>query len=177
MHSSRRTPAKGNRMRTLVQSFDRVDKTLTHWMAAHGIFLLRVSLGIVFLWFGALKFFPELSPAEELAQRTIQVVTFGAAPRDVALIVLALWECAIGIGLLFGIFLRATLVLLWLQMPGTLLPLFIFPHDAFIRIPYAPSLEGQYIIKNLVLLSASIVIGATVRGGRVVAEPEETGNP
>jgi hypothetical protein len=55
---------------------------------------------------------------------------------------------------------------------GTLTPLFFFPADTFTRFPYAPTLEGQYIIKNLVLVSAGLVLGATVRGGAVVADPE-----
>ena len=65
---------------------------------------------------------------------------------------------------------RATLFLLAVQMAGTLMPLLLFPHEVFTRIPYAPTLEGQYIIKNAVLISAAIVLGATVRGGRLVAE-------
>jgi hypothetical protein len=67
---------------------------------------------------------------------------------------------------------RVTLLLLFLQMLGTLTPVFLFPNEVFVRIPYAPTLEGQYIIKNAVLISAGIVLGATVRGGRLVADPE-----
>ncbi len=152
---------------------DRVDQAVTATMARLGIPLLRVSLGIVFLWFGALKFFPGLSPAEDLATDTITVLTLGAVPPDVALLVLAVWECAIGIGLLAGRFLRLTLLLLFLQLPGTFLPLVFFPAETFLRLPYAPTLEGQYIIKNLVLVAAGIVIGATVRGGAV--RPERSG--
>lgn len=66
---------------------------------------------------------------------------------------------------------RATLLLLWLQMLGTITPIFFFPQEVFTHIPYAATLEGQYIIKNIVLISAGIVIGATVRGGRLVADP------
>ena len=86
--------------------------------------------------------------------------------------VLATWESLIGLGLLFGVFLRAVLLLLGLQMIGTLTPLVLFPAEVFTRIPYAPTLEGQYIIKNAVLISAAIVLGATVRGGGLVAQPE-----
>ena len=63
---------------------------------------------------------------------------------------------------------RATLLLLAVQMIGTLTPLVLFPGEVFTRIPYAPTLEGQYIIKNAVMISAAIVLGATVRGGGVV---------
>ena len=140
-------------------------------MARYGLTLLRLSLGVVFFWFGALKFFPGLSPAQELAARTIRVLTFGLAPPSLSIPVLAAWECLIGLGLITGVFMRATLLLLFLQMFGTLLPLFFFPSEVFTRIPYAPNLEGQYIIKNFVLISAALVIGATVRGGAVVADP------
>jgi hypothetical protein len=84
---------------------------------------------------------------------------------------LATWETLIGLGLLSGMFLRATLLLLFLQMPGTMLPLFFFPRETFTIVPFAPTLEGQYIIKNLVLVCAAIVVGATVRGGRLSAKP------
>lgn len=149
-----------------------IDRKITRWMARYGILLLRLSVGIVFLWFGALKFFPELSPAEDLATRTINQLTFGLISEDVALVILAIWECLIGIGLIFGVFLRATLLLLFLQMLGTITPIFFFPDEVFTRFPYALTLEGQYIVKNMVLISAGIVIGSTVRGGGVVAEPE-----
>jgi hypothetical protein len=90
-----------------------------------------------------------------------------------ALLILAAWECLIGLCLLTGFALRATLFLLWVQMLGTITPIFFFPHEVFAVIPFAPTLEGQYIIKNIVLVTAGLVIGATVRGGRVVAEPEK----
>lgn len=147
------------------------DIAVTRWLADHGIAILRVSLGIIFLWFGALKFFPGLSSAEGLATRTIEVLSFGLVPPHISIIVLAVWECLIGMGLIFGIFLRATLLLLMLQMLGTVTPIFLFPSDVFTRVPYAPTLEGQYIIKNIVLVSAALVIGATVRGGTIVADP------
>lgn len=140
-------------------------------MAEYGILLLRISLGMIFLWFGVLKFFPGLSPAESLASRTIEILSAGKITAGVSLPVLAIWESLIGIGLITGKFLRATLLLLYLQMLGTLMPVFLFPNETFTAIPYAPSLEGQYIIKNLVLISAGIVIGATVRGGKVISEP------
>lgn len=153
--------------------FDRLDVHITQWMARHGLPLLRISVGIVFLWFGVLKFFPGLSPAQDLALRTMDVLTFGLIPSRVALILLASWECLIGIGLLSGICMRATLLLLFLQMLGTMTPIVLFPGEVFTRVPYAPTLEGQYILKNLVLVSAGLVLGATVRGGRIGGSPEE----
>jgi len=157
-------------MRGLPSVFERVDRALTGWMARNGILLLRVSLGVVFFWFGVLKFFPGLSPAEGLAAKTIQALTFGLLSPESAIMVLAIWEVLVGLGLTLGVFLRGTLFLLWLQMLGTITPLFLFPAEAFSRFPFAPSLEGQYIIKNIVLISAGIVIGATVRGGGLTPE-------
>ena len=157
------------------RALEALDVRITTAMARWGLPLLRVSLGIVFFWFGVLKFFPDLSPAQGLATRTISVLTLGLVPPEVSLPVLAAWECVIGLGLLVGIRLREVLLLLFVQMAGTLTPVFLFPEEVFTRIPYAPTLEGQYIIKNVVLIAAGIVVGATVRGGRVVAEPEANG--
>ena len=152
--------------------FNRVDEIITRWMARYGVLLLRLSLGIVFLWFGALKFFPGLSPAQELAGRTINQLSFGLLSAQSANLILAIWECLIGLGLITGFMMRVTLLLLFAQMIGTLTPIFLFPGEVFTRVPYAPTLEGQYIIKNLVLISAGIMIGATVRGGTVIADPD-----
>jgi uncharacterized membrane protein YkgB len=106
----------------------------------------------------------------------MSALSFGALAPATAVFVLAVWECLIGIGLLSGRFLRATLLLLWVQMLGTITPLFLFPELCFTVVPIAPTLEGQYIIKNLVLITAAIVIGATVRGGRLIAQPS-SGHP
>jgi uncharacterized membrane protein YkgB len=156
---------------TTMTRLDRVDRRITEWMAAHGVTLLRIALGVVFLWFGALKLVPGLSPAETLAGRTIEALTFGAVPASVAVPVLALWEVAIGVGLLVGRWMRLTLALLFVQMLGTITPLFLFPAETWVVFPIVPTLEGQYIIKNIVLVSAAIVLGATVRGGELVPEP------
>ncbi len=141
-------------------------------MADKGILFLRLSVGIVFLWFGFLKFFPDLSPASDLATRTISLLSFGFVGPELSMPILAVWETLIGIGLIFRLFLRETLLLLFLQMIGTITPIFIFPSETFTHYSYVPTLEGQYIIKNLVVISAGIVIGATVRGGSLVAEPQ-----
>jgi len=138
-------------------------------MARYGVVTLRVTLGIVFFWFGVLKFFPGLSPAQTLAVETIDALAFGLLPASISLVLLALLECTIGLGLISGKFIRLTLLLLAFQMVGAATPLFLFPGEVFTQFPYAPALEGQYIIKNLVLVSAGIVIGATVRGGGLTA--------
>jgi hypothetical protein len=56
---------------------------------------------------------------------------------------------------------------------GTFLPLFFFPHETFTSSIFIPTLLGQYIIKNIVLMSGGIVIGATVKGGRLTSKPEQ----
>lgn len=155
---------------------ERLDAGITTTLARAGVPVLRVGLGLVFLWFGILKFLPGLSPAEDLATRTIERVTLGLIAPDVSLPVLAAWETLIGLGLLTGRFLRATLFLLAVQMAGAATPLLLFPSETFTRFPFAPTLEGQYIIKNVVLVGAAMVVGATVRGGRLVAEPDRPGD-
>ena len=143
--------------------FDKVDPIITGWMNRNGLSLLRISIGIVFVWFGVLKFFPGLSPAQDLAIRTITLLTFNLVPEILIINGLALWEVLIGIGLISGKFMRETLFLLFLQMIGTFSPVFLFPSEVFTEIPYAPTLEGQYIIKNIVIISAAIVLGGALR--------------
>jgi uncharacterized membrane protein YphA (DoxX/SURF4 family) len=155
-------------------TFDQIDRRITSWMARHGVTLLRISLGIIFFWFGVLKFFPDISPAQALATDTITMLTGGLIQPEVSLPLLAAWETLIGLGLIFGLFMRAIIALLMLQMLGTVTPLFLFIDQTWAVFPLVPTLEGQYIIKNLVLVSAALVIGATVRGGRMVAEDEPT---
>lgn len=157
-------------MESIQTSFNRIDSRIAGFLVKYSITILRVSLGINFLWFGALKLIPGLSPAEGLAANTIEMLTFGWIQPEVSVVILGIWEVLIGIGLITGWFLRITLFLLLVQMIGTMTPLFLFPTETFTRFPYAPTLEGQYIIKNMVLISAGMVVGATVRGGRIVQE-------
>jgi uncharacterized membrane protein YkgB len=143
--------------------FNDFDKILSQWMASTGIKFLRIGLGIIFFWFGVLKFFPGLSPAEELVRNTIYFLN-----PDIFMPILAVWETLIGIGLISGKFMRLTILLLFLQMPGTAMPLFILPEVVWNVFPYGLTLEGQYIIKNLVLIGAGLVLGGTVREGQAV---------
>lgn len=154
--------------------FDALDRSVTRWMARHGITLLRWSIGLIFIWFGALKLVPGMSPADQIATETTMTLTFGLLSEDVARFALAGLELAIGIGLLTGRFLRVTLLLLFAQMAGTLTPLVLSPDQIWSDFPFVLTLEGQYIMKNAVLISAGFVIGATVRGGRLV-DPEDVG--
>ena len=142
--------------------FDQVDQMLVRFMSAYGIHLLRWAIAIVYLWFGGLKLI-NASPAAELVVQTV----FWLPPR-MALLFIGGWEMLIGVGLLFThpLVLRATLFLLWLQLAGTFQVFFLLPQAAFQGgNPLLPTLEGQYAIKNLVLITAGLVIGSTVRRG------------
>ncbi|MCH8956796.1 DoxX family membrane protein [candidate division KSB1 bacterium] len=136
-------------------------------MAFTGLTFLRVALGVIFFWFGVLKFFPGLSPAENLVRNTVYFFD-----PDIFIPILATWEALIGVGLITGKFMRLTLLLLFLQMPGTALPLLILPDVVWNVFPYGLTIEGQYIVKNLVLIGAGLVLGGTVRGGRLNPDPD-----
>jgi uncharacterized membrane protein YkgB len=135
------------------------------WLGRLSMPLLRVSLGLIFLWFGVLKFFPGVSSAEGLAGRTIEVLSFGLMKPAWSLPTLAIWECLIGLGLITGWYLRWALLLMFLQMIGTFSPLLLFPDEMF-RIPFVPTLEAQYILKNVVFVSAAVVIARSNRDYR-----------
>jgi uncharacterized membrane protein YkgB len=164
----------GTKIRTaklpLMELFDRADRHITGWMARYSLSILRFGLGVIFVWFGALKLFPGVSPAEELVRNTIYFFE-----PDFFLPILAIWEVVIGLGFLAGFvtnkFERLTILLLFLQMPGTVLPLFILPEVCWTSFPFGLTLEGQYIIKNLAIIGSALVLGATVRGGRIDPEP------
>ncbi len=155
-----------NQIRTF---YEKADIQITSWMAKYSLPALRFGLGLIFVWFGALKFIPGLSPAEELVRNTIYFVD-----PDIFMPILALWEVAIGLGFWLGFFTkkfeRLTILLLFLQMPGTALPLLLLPEVCWTSFPFGLTLEGQYIIKNLAIISSALVLGATVRGDSLPAE-------
>ena len=149
--------------------YEKADIQITSWMAKYSLPALRFGLGLIFVWFGALKFVPGLSPAEELVRNTIYFVD-----PDIFMPILALWEVVIGLGFWLGFltkkFERLTILLLFLQMPGTALPLLLLPEVCWTSFPFGLTLEGQYIIKNLAIISSALVLGATVRGDSLPAE-------
>jgi uncharacterized membrane protein YkgB len=136
--------------------FDSYEIVVSGWMERHGYRLLRIAMGIVFIWFGALKPLG-LSPAEALVAKATAWI-----PVPGFLYILTVWEIAIGVCFLFKPLVRWGVVLLFLHMPGTLLPLITLPEETFVRFPFALSLEGQYIVKNLVLIAAGIVLGGQI---------------
>lgn len=147
------------------QSWLALENNIYGWMGRHGIWLLQISLGILYIWFGAQKFFPGISSAEDLATRTIETLSFGLVGPGLSMPLLATWEVLIGLGFLIGRrVLRYTLILLYAQMIGTFLPLFMFPGETFYMVPLVPTLEGQYILKNLLIIFGAMVVGAALRG-------------
>lgn len=148
----------------------RADVVLTQWLARYSVTLLSVSLGLIFLSFGVLKFFPGLSPTEDLAGRIVEILTFGLLPKQVGLVAVATLETAIGLCLTTGRWLGFGLLLLGLAMVGILSPVVLLFGELFRGHIYAPTLEGQYVLLDVVLLSAGLVIAARARGARMVVE-------
>lgn len=110
--------------------------------------LLPISLGIVYLWFGALKFFPGLSPAEDLAIHTINGLTFELIPSHISILLLATWEVSIGIAFILGYRKRLVIIAAMIHMVCTFTPLLLFPELSFNHHLFSLSLVGQYIIKT-----------------------------
>ena len=135
----------------------KIDKLISRYMFIYGIIFLRFSIGLIFVWFGFLKPFG-ISPAQELVTNT--VYWFDDKVSFVKF--LGWWEVAIGITMCIKPLIRISIFLLFLQMPGTFLPLVLLPEICFTNFPFGLTLEGQYIIKNLIIISAGLVIGGTV---------------
>lgn len=133
----------------------RFDRWLIGFMARIGEPFLRLAIGIVFIWFGALKTIGDLSPAYDLVAATVYWLT-----PEIIVPLLGLWEVAIGVTFLFAPLTRVAIFLLVLQMPGTFLPLVLLPEVCFTVFPFGLTLEGQYIVKNLVIIGSALVIGS-----------------
>ncbi len=159
-------------MQDLFDRFDRLDTVLNRWLVAHSIVVLRVSLGLVFVVFGALKFFPGLSPIEGLATRTTTALTLGLIPPSVGLVMIAALEVTIGLCFVTGRYLRVGVWLMGAQMIGAMSPLLLFPGELFSGFLHAPTLVAQYILKDVVLVAVGMVLASTWSGARIVAEPK-----
>ncbi len=120
--------------------------------------LLAIAIGLVYLWFGTLKFFPDLSPAEGLAKNTIHVLTFGWIPDNVSIILLALWETWIGVFLIFNVARRTVTLFALVHILCTFTPLVFFPDLVFNGNPLYLTLLGQYIMKNLIIIAALLCL-------------------
>ena len=141
-----------------IKTYDELDIFITKFMSKWGITFLRYSLGLIYIWFGILKPFG-LSPAQELIENT--VYWFDNPKTFVP--ILGWWEVVIGLTMCIKPLIRVSIFLLFIQMPGTFLPLILLPEICFNNFPFGLTLEGQYIIKNLIIISAALVVGSTVR--------------
>lgn len=149
-------------MPTVPEPLEGIDRRIDQFMRRWGLLALRGSLAIIFIWFGVLKPFG-LSPAEALVKATVAWMPLLSATQWLA--VIGWWEVVIGVTFLFRATVRIAIALLAMQMVGTFLPLVMLPEVTFQagHFPYAPTMEGQYIIKNLLIISAALVIGGTAR--------------
>ncbi|MEK7514788.1 MAG: DoxX family membrane protein [Patescibacteria group bacterium] len=138
-----------------------IDAQILQWLQRYGVSLLRISLGIVFLWFGLLKVLG-MSPVGYVVQSAYTLL-----PLEQFLVILGLFEIVVGIGLLTKRALRFVFALLWIEMLGTFIALASAPALFMRESLFALTVEGEFVIKNLVLVAASMVVaGATVRPWR-----------
>ncbi|MBA3389226.1 MAG: DoxX family membrane protein [Actinomycetota bacterium] len=152
---------------TVSTFLDRMDERVIRLLSRYGILFLRVSLGLTFIWFGALKVF-DVSPVAELVAGTVYWV-----PSALFVPFLGMWEILVGIGLLSGRLLRVTLLFFLMQMAGTFLVLLVKPEVAFQGYNLLLlTTEGEFVIKNLVLISGGLVVGSTIQSRRERRERE-----
>lgn len=135
------------------------------WLAAHSITVLRISLGLVLVGFAVPKLFPGMSPAEPLVTKAVHALSFGLIDGQAAMVLTALVEISVGLTLLTGRFLRAGLVAFGLTVLGFLSPLVLFPGELFTA--GGPTLAAQYIIKDVILFAAGLVVAARMLGARL----------
>jgi uncharacterized membrane protein YkgB len=133
--------------------------------------MIQVMIGVNFFWFGMLKFFPGVSPAEDLAVMTVDRLTFDLIAPVLSMKLLAIWEVAVGIGFLLGRYVRFFVPLFMLHMALTFTPLLFFPELCFTTAPFAFTLTGQYIVKNLVFIVCGVMIYLADRKPLVAQQP------
>lgn len=120
--------------------------------------IIPISIGLVYLWFGSLKFFTGVSPAEKLAQDTIYQLTLGLLTPEISIILLAIWETLIGVLLIFNIGYRFALNIAVIHILFTFSPFIFFPEILWTDAPFGLTLLGQYIVKNVIILGVLIVL-------------------
>jgi uncharacterized membrane protein YphA (DoxX/SURF4 family) len=147
-----------------------IENPVSNAVEKRSMVILRYSVGLLFFWFGFLKYFGSISPAEDIASKTISLITFDLMTPEISMPFLATLECLIGIGIITKKYMKYVIPVLYFQMAGTLLPLVLFPDETW-GSPFVPTLLGQYIIKNSVLISAAIILGAVSKGGKLIADP------
>lgn len=163
-------------MNAVLNRFISLENAVHRLLVNHSISALRISLGAIFLGFGLLKYFPGVSPAEMLSADTTDVLFLGLIPASVAIYIVATMECFIGVCFLIGSdrLMRAAVWVLAAQFVGILSPLVIEPGHLFSGPHHAPTLQGQYVLKDIILVAAGMVVAAgAFRGGKLVrAEPQ-----
>ena len=147
-----------------VHPVEQAVEILAEKLTTYSIPVLRISLGLVFLVFGAFKFVPGFSPAEDLAVATIEKLTFGMVSGDFALLLTAVMEVTIGLTLVSGRFLKTGLVVLATAMGGIMAPLVLFPGELY--LDNGVTLTAQYVFKDIVLVAAGMVVAAQALGAR-----------
>ena len=142
------------------KNLNKLDNGLINFMRSTSIPAIRLSFGVIFIWFGILKPLG-LSSAEGLLKATVIWLPFGSP--DIWLIIIGFWEVVIGIFFFFKKTTRIAIILLFLQMVGTFMPLIVLSEVTFQSNNFLlPTLEGQYIIKNLMIISAALVLGGEI---------------
>jgi uncharacterized membrane protein YphA (DoxX/SURF4 family) len=139
------------------QSIRDLSRRLDDLSRRQGPRALRLSIGFVFAWFGVLKFFPSVSPAEQIAVDTLTQLTLSLIPGRALLFGLALFETGLGVCFVLGLYRRLALLMLIAHMCGTALPFFMFPAQLFSHV-FVPTFLGQYILKNMIIVSAALAL-------------------
>ena len=140
----------------------KIDDFISRTMNAYGILFLRYSVGTIFIWFGLLKPLG-ISPAQDLVANTV----YWFEDKISFVKFLGWWEVVIGLTMFYKPFIRVSIFLLFIQMPGTFLPLILLPEVCFTQFPFGLTLEGQYIVKNLIIISSALVIGGTLNNYKI----------
>ncbi len=160
-------PSARELARSIARKIDTAITILARVLARWSVPALRVALGLVFLGFGALKFVPGASPAESIAARTVETLTFGLVGGATAVVVTAVLEVFIGLTLTTGKLLRLGLLVLAGAMVGIMSPIVLFADELF---GSGMTLLGQYVLKDVVLVTGAAVVAAVALGARLRSE-------
>ena len=152
-------------IKRLKRYFRKVDKNISKTMNLYGTLFLRYSVGTIFIWFGLLKPLG-MSPAQDLVGNTV----YWFDDKTSFVKFLGCWEVVIGLTMVYKPLLRVSIFLLFVQMPGTFLPLILLPEVCFTKFPFGLTLEGQYIIKNLIIISSALVLGGTLNDYKILKD-------
>ena len=144
-------------MKRIIEQIKRSDHRLTVLFLRYGHWLHRVSLGVLFIWFGLLK------PLGHKTTTSILAHTIYWGEPENTVLILGWWEVAIGVCLLIRPLVRLAVLLLVIRLPGVILAFVLKPEVCFFSFPFAPTPEGQYLIKDLVIFIATLAIVGSTR--------------